>query len=214
MRGAAGSRVRRTTLALAVAALALLAAACASDGRTLRAPEPGATAPPTAPTTPATAPGQAIGPGSSTASFLLTSTAFAPGEPIPVTYTCDGSNLSPPLAWGGVPEGTVELALTVVDPDANGFVHWVMAGIDPSVQAIAEGAVPDGAVQATNDAGRPGWTGPCPPRGAPHHYVFTLYALAAPSGLRDGVRGRDALGTITGLHAPSATLTGTYQRAG
>ena len=111
-------------------------------------------------------------------------------------YTCDGDNVSPPLAWGSIPTGTVELALTDVDPDANNFVHWVMAGIDPSVQAIDAGAVPDGVVQGKNSTGSVGWTGPCPPKGPPHHYVFTLYALTAPSGLTDGVDGNDAMSTI------------------
>lgn len=195
----------------------VLLAACASDGRTLREPTPGATAPPV-PRSSTTTPGQVANPAgtASTTGFTITSPAFAPGAAIPVVHTCDGNNVSPPLAWGSVPTGTVELALTVVDPDANasGFIHWAMAGMDPSVQAISEGSVPDGVAQAKNDANTVGWTGPCPPKGPPHHYIFTLYALTAPSGLTDGVAGSSAITTITQLKSAAATLVGTYQRAG
>ncbi|HEY2813549.1 MAG TPA: YbhB/YbcL family Raf kinase inhibitor-like protein [Acidimicrobiales bacterium] len=199
-----------------VCACALLAA-CASDGRTLRAPAPGASAPPP-PTAATTGADQVAGPagsgtGSATA-FTLTSPAFASGAAIPVVHTCDGQGVSPPLAWGSVPVGTVELAITVIDPDANGFVHWVIGGIDPSVQAIAAGSVPDGAVQAMNGASTIGWTGPCPPKGPPHHYVFTLYAFTTATGLTNGEADPAALTTIQQTQAVVATLTGTYQRAG
>jgi Raf kinase inhibitor-like YbhB/YbcL family protein len=112
-----------------------------------------------------------------------------------------------------VPSGTVELALTLTDPDANNYVHWVMAKIDPSVQAISEGTVPDGVVQGTNGMNKVGWTGPCPPKGSPHHYVFTLYALTKPSGLTNGMSGKSAVSTLMQSKAPTATLVGTYQRA-
>jgi Raf kinase inhibitor-like YbhB/YbcL family protein len=190
-------------------------AACADDGRALRPPAPGATTPPL-PSTSTTRGGQVAGPAGTASEITLTlsSPAFAPGEPIPVVHTCDESNVSPPLAWGGMPAGTVELALTVTDPDASGFVHWVMAGIDPSVQAIGEGHVPEGAVQALNGANTMGWTGPCPPQGAPHHYVFTIYALTTATGLTDGVPAAGAIARISALQTVVATLTGTYQRAG
>ena len=118
------------------------------------------------------------------------------------------------IAWGGVPEGTAEIAITVVDPDANGFVHWVIASIDPSVQALNIGDVPDGAVQIKNDAGTVGWTGPCPAKGAPHHYVFTLYALTSPSQVDESMTGKDAIKTLDGTGAVTARLTATYLRAG
>jgi hypothetical protein len=187
--------------------LVVVAAACASDGRTLRTPAQGASAPPLATTT-APAPG-----GTLAAVLALASTAFTNGQPIPVEFTCDGRGASPPLAWGATPEGTVELVLTVIDPDARGFVHWVIAGLDPTVQALDQGSVPDGAVQALNGGGKPGWTGPCPPKGAPHHYVFTLYALKAASTITDGMPAADALAALANQKATTATLTGTYQRA-
>jgi Raf kinase inhibitor-like YbhB/YbcL family protein len=160
---------------------------------------------------------QVIGPasvGSQPAALELTSPAFAPGSPIPAVHTCDGAGVSPPLEWGATPEGTVELALTVIDVDAGAFVHWVVAGIDPSVQGFAEGVLPDGAVQATNGMNTIGWTGPCPPNGPAHHYLFTLHALTQPSGVTNGESGADAFKALGHLPGATATLVGTYQRAG
>ena len=124
---------------MALATIAVLAAACASDGRTLQTPKPGASAPPLA-TTSTTSPAQG---GTLASPLALTSTAFTEGAAIPVEFTCDGAGASPPLAWGATPEGTVELVLTVIDPDAGGFVHWVIANLDPSVQALAQSQVRD-----------------------------------------------------------------------
>src|SRR4051794_39923037 len=105
---------------VAVIVVALLVAACAHDGRTLSTPPSGASSPPLPVTT-------VKGQRASVAPIGLTSTAFAPGGAIPIEHTCDGAGVSPPLAWGSIPEGTVELVVTVTDPDANGFVHWVLA---------------------------------------------------------------------------------------
>lgn len=195
--------MRRTT----IVAIVLLVAACTHDGRTLRAPAPGVSAPPLVTTS---APGQTA----AVAPIVLSSTAFDVGGSIPLDHTCDGAGVSPPLAWGAVPESTAELAITVTDTDANGFVHWVIAGLDPTVQALAVGVVPDGAVEAKNDAGTSGWTGPCPPKGsAAHHYVFTLYALTSASGVTAGMSGNDAIAAISQVPGVTATLIAEYQRA-
>jgi Raf kinase inhibitor-like YbhB/YbcL family protein len=187
--------------------VALLVVGCASDGRSLRPPAPGATAPSLVTTT-------TSGQTTRVAPLTLTSTAFTVGGAIPVDLTCDGANTSPPLSWGSVPEGTVELAITVTDTDANGFVHWVLAGLDRSVQALTSGATPDGAVEANNDKDTAGWTGPCPPKAAgPHHYIVTLYALTAPSGVTAGMVGRTAIAAISKVPGVTATLSGTYERA-
>ena len=194
-----------------VAALvaAVLAAGCASDGTTLRPPPPGATAPSLTSSTLNNTPFTVSQP------MTLASPSFVADGPIPIENSCDGANTSPPLSWGGVPEGTVELAITVFDPDApGGVVHWVVALIDPTVQAIDAGDVPAGAVQARNDAGATGWTGPCPPQGPPHHYVFTLYALTSPSGVLDTMTGKEAIATLDQAAGVTTRLTGTYQRAG
>lgn len=193
--------------AAALVAVALLVAGCAHDGRTLRPPPAGASAP-ELPSTTAPSQSTVIAP------IALTSTEFEPGGSIPLDYTCDGAGVSPPLAWGSVPQGTTELALTVTDTDANGFVHWVLAGLDPNVQALAVGVVPDGAIQSENDAGTGGWTGPCPPKqSGPHHYVFTLYALTAASGVTADMNGKDAVAAIAIVPGLTATLIGAYQRA-
>jgi Raf kinase inhibitor-like YbhB/YbcL family protein len=187
-------------------AIALLVAGCASDGRTLRPPPPGASAP-AVPST--TAPGQPV-----IAPMALTSSEFEPGGSMPLDFTCDGAGVSPPLAWGSIPEGTRELAITVTDTDANSFVHWVLAGLDPSVQAVAVGVVPEGAIQTRNGAGAVGWTGPCPPKkSGPHQYVFTLYALTAASGVSPDLSSADAIAAISSIPGRTATLVGTYERA-
>jgi len=117
-------------------------------------------------------------------SLKLTSTAFADGGAIPRGYTCEGRDVSPPLAWSGVPPGTRTLALIVDDPDAPDpaaprmtWVHWVLYDIPPAAPGIAEGAPPPaGAKAGVNDWQRSGWGGPCPPIGR-HRYFFKLYAL-------------------------------------
>ena len=119
--------------------------------------------------------------------MAITSTAFKQGERIPVKYTADGENVSPPLQWTGVPEGTRTLALICHDPDApreGGFTHWVLYAMQPTVTGLPEnmpkstggGDVP--CMQGLNGAGRPGYMGPSPPPGKPHRYQFTLYALS------------------------------------
>jgi Raf kinase inhibitor-like YbhB/YbcL family protein len=83
-----------------------------------------------------------------------------------------------------VPKEAKELVLFVDDPDAPGgsFIHWTVYGISPSAKSI-----PPGALQGENSAGKPGYTGPCPPEGDdPHRYVFALYALEKQSGLARG----------------------------
>lgn len=138
----------------------------------------------------------------------LTSGSFGEGEPIPPQHTCDGADTSPPLAWSGVPDGTDSFALIVDDPDARGFVHWVLTGIPGDVRELPEGEGDSIGTPGPNDFGRTGWGGPCPP--GEHRYVFTLYALPEPtSGASDANAVRS--------HAEEAalaqtTLTGVYSR--
>lgn len=151
------------------------------------------------------------------APFTLTSSAFAAGGAIPSRFTCDGPDVSPALAWTGVPAGTGALVLYVDDPDARGWVHWIVL----DVPGTTNGSLPQGVspsakdpAQGTNDFGRRGWGGPCPPSGT-HRYTFTLYALGAPLGLSGSPGGstvRAALGRATVLG--TATLQGTYRRGG
>jgi hypothetical protein len=109
-----------------------------------------------------------------------------------------------------VPQGTKQLAITVVDPDAQNFVHWAVVGIDPDVTSIEEGAVPRGAVVAQNQFGQSGWAGPQPPAGEPHTYVFTLYALSGDPGVDATTPGPTAVGRIAGQSTKKTELRGTY----
>jgi Raf kinase inhibitor-like YbhB/YbcL family protein len=143
------------------------------------------------------------------------SPSFADGAPIPPEFSCEGDDVSPPLTWDGVPEGAVELALVVDDPDAphGTYVHWVLFGLDPSPRALGEGEVPAGARQSRNSGGDVGYTGPCPPRGdEPHHYRFTVYALRAGIDFDDGATTGEVLSAVRGTAISKGTLTGTFER--
>lgn len=148
------------------------------------------------------------------ASLRLTSPAFATGPSIPKAFTCDGDDVSPPLRWSRPPSGTRELALVVEDPDADRFVHWTLLRIPASATALAAGRVPPGAVQTENGFGDRGYGGPCPPKGdGAHRYVFTLYALDAPSGLAADASGDDVAAALRAHATARGTLTATYARA-
>jgi len=146
------------------------------------------------------------------ASITVTSTAFAEGSAVPRKFTCDGSNVSPPLAWSAMPPSAAAVALVMDDPDAPSgtFTHWVVLDLPASATGLEEAAVPDGA-QAQNSAGKAGWFGPCPPSGT-HHYRFTVYALSAATGLADGASLNEALRAIGDRTISWGRLTGTYSR--
>ena len=112
------------------------------------------------------------------ATLKISSAAFAHNGPIPSKYTCDGADVSPPLAIENVPAGAKSLALIVDDPDAPGgtWVHWVVWNIDPSTKEVRVNAAPTGASQGMTDFRKPKYGGPCPPSGT-HRYFFKLYAL-------------------------------------
>ena len=152
----------------------------------------------------------------------LSSPAFVHQGSIPMQYTCEGADLSPPLTWSGVPAGTKGLALIVDDPDApdpkapkTTWVHWVVYNLPASTTGLAEnaarGGLPQGAKDGINDWKRTGYGGPCPPIGR-HRYFFKLYAL-------DTVLGE--LGTPTKAQLEKAMagrvlahveLVGTYEK--
>lgn len=145
--------------------------------------------------------------------ITVTSTAFAEGEPIPEKYSCNGANVSPPLAWQGVPSDAAAVALVVDDADAPSgtFTHWVVVDLAPDVAESAEGQVPTGGVQAQSSARQAAYFGPCPPGGT-HHYRFTLYALSEKTGLAEGAALADALDAIDVRSVAWGRLTGTYSR--
>ena len=106
---------------------------------------------------------------------------------MPAPFTCDGVNVSPPVAWIKLPQGTKSVALMMEDPDAAGgdFVHWSVYNIPPIGVGIAAGQLPLGARQGKNSFGKEGYGGPCPPKGDDaHHYVITVYGLKRPIAAR------------------------------
>jgi len=140
----------------------------------------------------------------------LTSAAFTDGASIPSRHTCDGEDVSPPLEWTDPPPETASYALVVDDPDAGGFVHWVLTDIPSDARELPEGEGDAIATAGPTGFGSTGWGGPCPPSGE-HRYVFTLYALTEPIGeLGDADALRAAAGE--GRTLATATLTGTYAR--
>jgi len=148
----------------------------------------------------------------------LTSSSFQSNK-IPAKFTCSGAGISPQLAWSAPPAGTASFALIVTDPDAPGrtFVHWVLYGLPAAAQALpeglpAQGQLADGSRQGRNDFGDLGYGGPCPPRGAPHHYIFTLYALDAKLNLPVGATRAQVEADIQGHILAKGELVGLFQR--
>jgi Raf kinase inhibitor-like YbhB/YbcL family protein len=142
------------------------------------------------------------------AAFALTSPAFSNGAIIPSRFTCTGANVSPPLRWTAPPPGTRSLALSVQDPDAPSgtFVHWTGWNLRPSVRRLAAGArLP---LEGRNSTGSRGYTGPCPPAGPAHHYVFRLYALKAKLRLRAGASPAAFRAALRGRVLATARLIG------
>ncbi|HXV32891.1 MAG TPA: YbhB/YbcL family Raf kinase inhibitor-like protein [Gaiellaceae bacterium] len=193
----------RTFAALMLAGALLAAAACSGDGEegtTEVSPQPDTTEP---------------------GGFTLTGGDVAEGEPIDPLHTCDGTNISPALAWDGVPEGTVELALILDDPDAPGgtFTHWVVYAIPPDYTGLERGVPPGPVVsgalslrQGLNDGSDvPGYTGPCPPEGE-HGYVFALSALDQATDLEGGATVDDLRAAMEGHVLAEAVLTAPYSR--
>ena len=145
----------------------------------------------------------------------LTSPAFKDGGLIPDGFTCDGANASVPLRWRGVPKGTVELALTMEDPDTpiGTFVHWVVWSLDPKAGGIPEQTVPAGVQEGKNGTGAIGYRGPCPPPGAgQHRYRFTLYALDEELTLAPGATIDELRAAMQGTVVAKTRFVGRYGR--
>jgi Raf kinase inhibitor-like YbhB/YbcL family protein len=159
-------------------------------------------------------------------SIKITSAAFAADQQIPEKYTADGTDLSPPLRWEGVPKGTRELVLICDDPDAptpTPWVHWVLYKIPSGVVELPEGIpardkleFPAGAMQGKNSftSGHTvGYRGPAPPPGhGVHHYHFRLYALDSPLTAQPGLDKDALLQAMSGKVLGGGELVGTYQR--
>jgi hypothetical protein len=201
----------------------LVAAGCNDDGRTLRPARPDQTEsvsttvmptvaetggldltlPPTMPPTAA--------PTSAAAGFTVTA-PWADEFAIDSRYTCDGPDVAPALTWDAAPAGTQEIAVAMTDLDLPGFVHWVMAGIDPRSTGLGEGEVPEVASVGVNGMGRTAYSGPCTPAGQTHRYQITVYLLAQRTELGDGAAGADLLAAVQGSAFMTAQVTGVYSR--
>ena len=156
---------------------------------------------------------------SPTSRLVLTSATFSDGTVIPVRHTCQGDNLSPPLAWSGAPVHTRSLALICDDPDAprGTWVHWLLWNLPADAVELGEGVsrmpeLPSGARQGLNDGGDLGYSGPCPPPGGPHRYYFRLYALDSTLNLPPGVNRPDLASAMEGHVLARAVIMGTYER--
>ena len=223
------SRLILPSLLLVVTSL--VAAGCNDDGRTLRPARPDQTEsvsttvmptvaetggldltlPPTiAPTVPPTLAPTAA-PTTAPAGFTVTA-PWADEFAIDSRYTCDGPDVAPALTWEAAPDGTQEIAVAMTDLDLPGFVHWVMAGIDPMSTGLGEGEVPEFASVGVNSMGRTAYSGPCPPVGETHRYQVTVYLLAQRTELGDGSAGADLLAAVEGSAFMTAQVTGVYSR--
>jgi len=129
---------------------------------------------------------------------------------IDTRYTCAGEDISPAVSWANVPEGTVEVAIVMTDSDASGFVHWLLAGLDPALGSVAEGSVPPGAIEATNSFGTVGYRGPCPPPDTSHTYVVEVFAIGQQIELATGTPASDLIAAIESAAISVRSLGGRY----
>jgi len=154
----------------------------------------------------------AIASFASVATLKITSSAFHEGGNIPSKFTCDESDTSPPLQITGIPSNAKTLVLIADDPDAPGglFTHWLVWNIPPKTNSIAEGSAPKG-VHGTNDFGKSGYKGPCPPPGT-HRYSFKIYALDRELDLRSGAKRSQVDAAMKGHVVAQGELVGRYSR--
>jgi Raf kinase inhibitor-like YbhB/YbcL family protein len=148
----------------------------------------------------------------------VTSTALEEGGMIPKKYTCDDRDISPPLAWDDVPDGTKSLALICDDPDApmGTWVHWVLFDLPGDIRELSENIPPkktfeNGAKHGLNDFREFGYGGPCPPGGT-HRYYFKVYALDRETGLEPGTTKAQLLRAMEGHILAEGKLMGRYRR--
>lgn len=151
--------------------------------------------------------------------IIVASAAFAAGSAIPAKYTCMGPDVSPPITWEKIPEGTKSIALICDDPDApmGTWVHWVIFNIPPDKKGLPEAVpadphLPDGSIQGINDFRRHGYGGPCPPPGKPHRYFFKVYALDTTLDLGPNSRKSDVEKAMQGHILAQGQLMGTFKR--
>ncbi len=154
-------------------------------------------------------------PGQTAAEVTVSSASFSNGASIPPELTCDGADQSPQLAWTAMPDKTKTVAIIVDDPDApNGtFTHWILwnvAGPTRMLGANGNGGYAGG-IAGTNDFGKAGYGGPCPPKGKLHHYHFRVYGLDTTLALKPSDKRSDLDRAMTGHVIAQGELVGTFQ---
>lgn len=146
------------------------------------------------------------------------SAAFTEGEMIPRQYTCDGADISPPLSWSTLPEGTKSIAIIADDPDAPAgtWVHWLVYNLPPDLKGLpenmpAQNTLANGGIQGMTDFRRIGYGGPCPPRGT-HRYFFKVYAIDTMLNLDPGAIKKRLLVSMEEHILAEGELMGKYRR--
>ena len=190
----------RRVQVLTILTIVLALGGCAGRSQTVTTPPPAAT------------------PANDKAEIKLTSAAFNEGQPIPRAYTCDGVNISPPLEWSSVPKTARTIAIVCDDPDAPGgtWVHWVLYNLPADNIGLVENLpatdnLKAGGFQGTNDFGKIGYGGPCPPSGT-HRYFFHVYALDSELPLKAGATKAELTKAMAGHIVIQGQLMGTYRR--
>ncbi|RZA00629.1 MAG: YbhB/YbcL family Raf kinase inhibitor-like protein [Proteobacteria bacterium] len=159
---------------------------------------------------------------STDANFNLESPSFAPLNPIPARFTCEGDDIAPYLMWHGYPQSVRSFALIVDDPDApdpanpqRTHTHAVLFNIPSDCHELPEGfdPLPEGATFGNNDWNNPAYGGPCPPVGT-HRYFFKLYALNDPLDLAPGATKAEVVAAMHGKVLAHAELIGFYEKQG
>jgi Raf kinase inhibitor-like YbhB/YbcL family protein len=163
---------------------------------------------------------QQFDPESSLISVIeFSSPAFDDGDDIPIAYTCDGDDSSPPLRWSEMPAGTRSIAIVVDDPDAPSgiFRHWSVYNVPSGTRSLSVGQpatakLKDSIRQAQNDFGNTGYGGPCPPSGQEHEYLFFIYALTESIDLEENATPKQVSESIRGLVIGTGSFSGMYAR--
>ena len=158
--------------------------------------------------------------GSEAMAFRIQSPAFEDKGDLPAKYTCDGENISPPLAWTEAPQGTKSFALITDDPDSSSgtWVHWVLYDLPVETTQLQEGIqsteiLADGSKHGITDFRKADYGGPCPPPGNAHRYIFKLYALDQMLGLPPKASKAELLVAMNGHVLAHAEVVGNYKRS-
>ncbi len=153
-------------------------------------------------------------PGAAVSSLSVTSRSFPSGRAIPVDCTCDGADKSPDLTWSAPPPGTQSFAILAEDPDASGgtFTHWIAYNVPADVRDLPEAADPValGGAVGNNDFNRPGYSGPCPPKGELHRYLFRVFALNATVDVKPASTRADVDAALSGHVLARGVLLGVF----